>query len=135
MILLPLALLASVQDVPQPHQPGLEYALLQHEIRVVTYPEECRGARPAASCIKPPKRIKVRNFDCQTRGADAKGEPLLYCRVTYIRAGGSLANVQSNNECVALRSYEVDGVEHGSTYTDWRVALVDTKGKCPGARE
>jgi hypothetical protein len=135
MILLPLVLLAALQSGPRPSQQDLELALLAHEIRVVTYPEECRGARPAASCIKPPKRIKVRNFDCQATGTDAKGQPLLYCRITYIRAGGSLANVQSNNECVALRSYEVDGAEHGSVYDLWRVALVDTKGKCPGARE
>jgi hypothetical protein len=120
-----VATLLSAASIPagsQPDQTQLEAALLALQVRIATHPMACRKG---SACIKPPKAIRVSDHDCQVRGTDPQGGALLYCRVTYKHKGGSLAHVKSPNECVALRENE-----HG-----WEVALVDTRGRCPGARE
>ena len=130
------ALLSSVpvhaQPVqPQPTQAELEAALLTFHTRIATHPEACRRA---GGCFKPPKAIKVRDYDCQATGTDSRGGPILYCRVTYVHKGGTLATVKSPNECVPLRSTGADPVLDGENRSAWTVALVDFEGKCPGAR-
>ena len=120
------------QAAAQPTQVKLEAALLAYQVRILSY-LACRPAR--RGCIKPPKRIKVRNYDCQTSGTDADGGPILFCRVTYIHSGGSMAHVRSNDECIALRAKEAVSTDGGAAGRVWEVALVDTKGRCPGARE
>ena len=116
---------------PQPDQAELEAALLALHVRIATHPDACRRAK---GCFKPPKAIKVRNYDCQTSGTDSRGEPLLYCRVTYVHKGGVLDTAKSPNECVPLRWKEVDPVFDGRSRRVWEVALVEREGKCPGAR-
>lgn len=125
--------LAQAQVQPQPTQIELQDALRAHFVRIVSYPPACRNG-PARGCIKAPKRIEVRNHDCQASGTGTDGLPILYCRVTYKQVGGSLAGVLSRDECVPLRWREV-GPAGGVTRIVWEVALVDHKGKCPGARE
>ena len=120
------------QAAAQPTQAELEAALLAYQTRILSY-LTCRPAR--RGCIKPPKRIKVRNYDCQASDTDADGGPILYCRVTYIHSGGSMAHVRSNDECVALRAKETDSTGGGAAALAWEIAPVDTKGRCPGARE
>ena len=116
---------ASAQAGAQPTPAEIEAALLAHQVHILSY-LTCRPAR--SGCIKPPKRMKVRNYDCQATGTDKDGGPVQFCRTTYIHSGGSMANVLSRDECIALRAR---GAEAGG----WEVAMVETKGKCPGARE
>lgn len=114
---------------PQPTLAELEAALLAHHSRIVTL-----ACGMAKGCYKPPKAIKVRNYDCQATGADPRGQPIIYCRVTYVHKGGTMATVKSPNECVPLRAPRAEvGVD--ATQRAWQVAMVDHKGKCPGARE
>lgn len=128
------ALLQSAPIPPgtQPSQAELEAALRAHYVRLAAHPLACRKG---LGCLKPPKAIKVRNYDCQATGTDSKGGPILFCRVTYIHKGGSLAHVKSPNECVPLRASEVTTIDHGGTGLAWEVALTDSKGRCPGGRE
>lgn len=101
------ALLASapIPTGTQPSQAELEAALRAHYVRLAAHPMACRNGL----CLKPPKAIKVRNYDCQATGADAAGGAILFCRVTYIHKGGSLAYVKSPNECVPLRARAAAG--------------------------
>jgi hypothetical protein len=124
---------APAQMGAQPTQIELEAALLAHHVRIVTFPMRCRNG-PARGCMKPPKAVKVRNYDCQARDAEVAGGPILFCRVTYIQSGGSLAHVQSIDECLPLRSREWDSAEGGGPRLAWEVALVDAAGRCPGGR-
>ncbi|HEY5721342.1 MAG TPA: hypothetical protein VIT45_03380 [Allosphingosinicella sp.] len=117
------------QAAAQPTHAELEATLLAHQVRILSY-LTCRPAR--SGCIKPPKRIKVRNFDCQASGTDAEGGPILFCRVTYIHSGGSMAHVLSKDECVPLRQ-RPEGPIDGQPLA-WEVALVDAAGRCPGGR-
>ncbi|MBV9932162.1 MAG: hypothetical protein JO013_14630 [Alphaproteobacteria bacterium] len=130
--LLPLAagLLTSAPVPPagQPTRAEVEAALLAHQVRLAAHPLACRKG---LGCLVPPKAIEVRDYDCQTIDADAKGAPILFCRVTYIHKGGSFAHVKSPNECVPLRARDAAATDQPA----WEVALVDAKGRCPGARE
>jgi hypothetical protein len=124
------ALLSSAPIPPgtQPSQPELEAALLAHNVRLAAHPMAC----PRKSlCLKPPKAIKVRNYDCQATGTDSNGGAILFCRVTYVHKGGSLDTVKSPNECVPLRATGATG----GTGLAWEFAMIDSKGRCPGARE
>src|SRR5690348_5726149 len=85
---------SQAQAVAQPTQIELQDALRAHFVRIVSYPPACRNG-PARGCLKAPKRIAVRNYDCQASGTDAQGAPISYCRVTYKQVGGSLADVLS----------------------------------------
>jgi len=116
----------------QPDQLALETAIRAHYAQLAAHPLACRKE---VGCLKPPKAIKVRNYDCQARGTDAKGGELLYCRVTYVHKGGSFDTVKSPNECVPLRAYEVTTIDNGGNALAWEFAMVDSKGRCPGARE
>jgi len=136
---MPFAALAAALLSPAPIPPGiqpsqteLEAALLAYNVRLAAHPLACRKG---LGCIKPPKAIKVRDYDCQARGSDAKGDPILFCRVTYVHKGGSLAYVKSPNECVPLRASEMTTIDDDGTRLAWTVAIVDAKGRCPGARE
>jgi hypothetical protein len=122
-------LLSSAPVAPgaQPTRPEIEAALLAHNVRLAAHPLACRKGL----CLVPPKAIEVRDYDCQTTGTDAKGGPILFCRVTYIYKGGSFAHVKSPNECVPLRARDATTTGQPA----WEVALVDWKGRCPGARE
>lgn len=126
------ALLSSAPIPPgtQPSQADLEAALLALQVQIAAHPMACRKG---LGCIKPPKAIKVRNYDCQTTGTDSKGGAILFCRVTYVHKGGSLASVKSPNECVPLRAHELTTLDE--TELVWTVALIDAKGRCPGGRE
>ncbi|HEX6374577.1 MAG TPA: hypothetical protein VFZ91_02545 [Allosphingosinicella sp.] len=115
-----------------PSQAELEAALLAYNVRLAAHPLACQKG---LGCIKPPKAIKVRDYDCQTRGTDAKGNPVLFCRVTYVHKGGSLDHVKSPNECVPLRASEMTTIDDDGTKIAWAVAMIDSKGRCPGARE
>ncbi len=128
------ALLSSAPIPPgaQPNQAELEAALRAHYVRLAAHPMACRKG---VGCLKPPKAIKVRNYDCQTTGTDAKGGAILFCRVTYVHKGGSLAHVKSPNECVPLRASEVSSIGNGGTALAWEFAMIDSKGRCPGGRE
>ena len=129
------AALLSPAPIPpgtQPSQAELEAALRAHYVRLAAHPMACRKG---LGCIKPPKAIKVRNYDCQATGTDAKGGSILFCRVTYVHKGGSLAHVKSPNECVPLRASEVTSIDNGGTELAWEFALIDSKGRCPGGRE
>jgi hypothetical protein len=117
-----------VQSLPT--QAELEGALLALHVRIATHPEACRRAK---GCFKPPKAIKVRDYDCNATGTGPRGEPILYCRVTYVHKGGTLATVKSPNECVPMRAMDVPVVD-GPTQRGWEVAMVDHERKCPGAR-
>lgn len=131
------AALLSPAPIPpgaQPAQADLEAALRAHYVRIVSYPVHCRNG-PARGCLKPPKAIRVRNYDCQATGTDSKGGSILFCRVTYIHKGGALADVKSPNECVPLRASEVSSIDDGGPELAWEVALIDAKGRCPGGRE
>ena len=124
---------ASIQDGAQPTQAELEAALLAHDIRIVSYPLPCRDG-PVRGCLKPAKAMRVRNYDCQARGADAKGAPILFCRVSYIQKGGALANVRWRDKCVPLRARAVETDDGTGTRLIWEVALIDAVGRCPGGR-
>ncbi|HMJ93640.1 MAG TPA: hypothetical protein VK472_06040 [Allosphingosinicella sp.] len=121
---------AQAQAAAQPSQIELEAALLAYQVRILSQ-LTCRPAR--RGCIKPPKRIKVRNYECQASGIDPEGGPILYCRVTYMHSGGSMAHVLSKDECVPLRQRPEDPID-GPPPIAWEVALVDAEGRCPGGR-
>lgn len=123
---------APIPPGAQPDQLALEAAIRAHYVRLAAHPLACRKG---VGCLKPPKAIKVRNYDCQARGTDAKGGELLYCRVTYVHKGGSFDTVKSPNECVPLRAYEVTTIDNGGNELAWEFAMVDSKGRCPGGRE
>jgi hypothetical protein len=119
---------APVPPGGQPTRGELEAALLAHKVRLAAHPLACRTG---LGCLAPPKAIEVRDYDCQTTATDAKGRPILFCRVTYIHKGGSLAHVKSPNECVPLRAADATATDQPG----WEVALIESKGRCPGARE
>ncbi|HEX9965317.1 MAG TPA: hypothetical protein VGB04_10090 [Allosphingosinicella sp.] len=123
---------AAIPPGAQPSLAELEAALLDYNRRLAAHPLACRKG---VGCIKPPKAIKVRSYDCQARGTDSKGRDILYCRVTYSFKGGSFNTVKSPNECVPLRAIGTAGTIDGErTELGWELAMVDEKGKCPGAR-
>lgn len=115
----------------QPSLTELEAALLAYNRRLAAHPQACSKR---AGCIRAPKAIRVRNYDCQARGTDSKGGDILYCRVTYSFKGGSFDTVKSPNECVPLRATEAAMIDSEAPLA-WEVAMVDHKGRCPGARE
>jgi hypothetical protein len=123
---------ATIPAGTQPSQAELEAAIRAHYVRLAAHPMACRAR---VGCLKPPKAIKVSNYDCQVTDTDPKGGSILYCRVTYTHKGGSLAYVKSPNECVPLRASEAISTDTGGLVLAWEVALVDSKGRCPGARE
>lgn len=118
---------APIPPGAQPDRLELEAAILAYQRRLAAHPLACSGR---SGCLKAPKAIKVKDHDCQARGADSKGGEILYCRVTYSHKGGSLAHVKSPNECVPLRSVRPES----GTGLAWHYALVNREGKCPGAR-
>lgn len=115
----------------QPTQAELEAALLALHLLAASHPDACRMA---GGCYKPPRAIRVRDFDCQATGTDAKLGPILYCRVTYVQRGGELDKAKSANECVPLRATDEETVLENGSRRVWEVAQVDREGKCPGAR-
>lgn len=128
---------ASRQPAPippgaQPDQVELEAAIRAHYVVLAAHPLACRKG---SVCLKPPKAIRVRNYDCQARGTDSKGGALLYCRVTYVHKGGSFDTVKSPNECIPLRAYEATTTDNGANALAWEFAMVDSEGRCPGGRE
>jgi hypothetical protein len=129
------ALLSSAPIPPgsQPSQAELEAALRAHYVLVFTYPTQCRSGR-APGCMKPPKAIKVRNYDCQATGTDSTGGSILFCRVSYQHKGGALAYVTYPDRCVPLRASKAASIDNGGTGLAWEVALMEAKGRCPGGR-
>jgi hypothetical protein len=119
------------QAPAQPTHAELEAALLAHQVRILSY-QNCRPR--TRGCIKPPKRVKVRNYDCLATGTDADGGAILYCRATYSHSGGSLAGVRWTDKCVPLRAIEAIVAEDGRTRLNWEIALVEAKGRCPGGK-
>jgi len=126
------ALLSSSPIPPgtQPSQAELEAAIRAHYVVLASHPAACRKNL----CLKPPKAIKVSNYDCQATGTDPKGGAILFCRVTYVHKGGSLNTVKSPNECVPLRASGAT-TGNGGTGLAWEFAMMDSKGRCPGGRE
>ncbi|MET1109916.1 MAG: hypothetical protein ABWX67_00170 [Allosphingosinicella sp.] len=123
---------APIPPGAQPDPFELEAAIRAHYVVLAAHPLACRKG---SVCLKPPKAIRVRNYDCQARGADSKGGDLLYCRVTYVHKGGSFDTVKSPNECIPLRAYEATTIDDGGNALAWEFAMVDSEGRCPGGRE